>query len=203
MPEMAVWSGDTVKRDEEGYIYFISRRDEMIKTSSYRVSPTEVEEVIYASGLISEAAAFGVAHPTLGQAIVVVVMPKPGNQFSAELLLPSPKQNYLHLWCRIEIIFQCREFAAKSERQNRSKSPRATIARFICCDNMNSAKPGHAPMVHWQTADGDLLVNGVALTRLVARVGQTPFFAYDRALLRDRVTLLRRHIPAKSICTTR
>jgi acyl-CoA ligase (AMP-forming) (exosortase A-associated) len=48
--EMAVWSGDTVRRDGEGYLYFVGRRDEMIKTSGYRVSPTEVEEVVYASG---------------------------------------------------------------------------------------------------------------------------------------------------------
>ena len=72
MPEIAVWSGDTVRRDEEGFLYFISRRDEMIKTSGYRVSPTEVEEVVYATGLVGEAAALGIAHPVLGQAIVIV-----------------------------------------------------------------------------------------------------------------------------------
>ena len=44
-PEMAVWSGDTVVRDEEGFLYFVGRSDEMIKTSGYRVSPTEIEEV--------------------------------------------------------------------------------------------------------------------------------------------------------------
>jgi acyl-CoA synthetase (AMP-forming)/AMP-acid ligase II len=44
----------------------------MMKTSGYRVSPTEVEEVLYATGLVGEAAAFGVPHPALGQAIVVV-----------------------------------------------------------------------------------------------------------------------------------
>ena len=71
-PELAVWSGDTVRTDEEGFIYFIGRRDEMIKTSGYRVSPTEIEEVIYATGLVGEAAAFGVKHPKLGDAIVVV-----------------------------------------------------------------------------------------------------------------------------------
>ena len=93
MPEMAVWSGDTVRRDEEGYLYFISRRDEMIKTSGYRVSPTEVEEVIYATGLVSEVAAFGVAHPTLGQAIVVVVMPKSSGELSVDTLLASAKRD--------------------------------------------------------------------------------------------------------------
>jgi acyl-CoA ligase (AMP-forming) (exosortase A-associated) len=72
MPEIAVWSGDTVRKDEDGFLYFVGRRDEMMKTSGYRVSPTEVEEVLYATGLVGEAAAFGVPHPALGQAIVVV-----------------------------------------------------------------------------------------------------------------------------------
>lgn len=71
IPEPAVWSGDTVKRDEDGFFYFIGRRDEMIKTSGYRVSPTEIEEVVYATGLAQEAAALGVAHPVLGQAVVL------------------------------------------------------------------------------------------------------------------------------------
>ena len=70
--ELAVWSGDTVKMDDEGFLYFIGRRDEMIKTSGYRVSPTEVEEIIYATELVAEAAAFGVPHPVLGQAVLLV-----------------------------------------------------------------------------------------------------------------------------------
>ena len=74
--ELAVWSGDTVYRDEDGFLYFVGRKDEMIKTSGYRVSPSEVEEVIYASGLVSEVIAFGVSHPKLGQAIVIVVKEK-------------------------------------------------------------------------------------------------------------------------------
>lgn len=73
--EIAVWSGDTVQTDEDGFLYFIGRKDDMIKTSGYRVSPTEVEEIIYTSGLIGHAIALGIPHPTLGQAIVVVVSP--------------------------------------------------------------------------------------------------------------------------------
>ncbi len=72
IPELAVWSGDTVRRDEEGFLYFVGRRDEMIKTSGYRVSPTEVEEAIYSMNLVGEAAAMGVKHPQIGQAIVLV-----------------------------------------------------------------------------------------------------------------------------------
>jgi acyl-CoA synthetase (AMP-forming)/AMP-acid ligase II len=72
LPEFAVFSGDTVCRDAEGFLYFIGRRDEMIKTSGYRVSPTEVEEVLYATRLVQECVAFGVDHPTLGCAIHMI-----------------------------------------------------------------------------------------------------------------------------------
>ena len=78
LPEYAVFSGDTVRRDGEGFLYFIGRRDEMIKTSGYRVSPTEVEEVLYATGLVGECAAFGVEHPALGQSIQVIATPPAG-----------------------------------------------------------------------------------------------------------------------------
>jgi acyl-coenzyme A synthetase/AMP-(fatty) acid ligase len=70
--ELAVWSGDKVRRDEDGYLYFVGRSDEMIKTSGYRVSPTEVEEVIYAIAGIGHAVALGARHPMLGQAIVLI-----------------------------------------------------------------------------------------------------------------------------------
>jgi acyl-coenzyme A synthetase/AMP-(fatty) acid ligase len=71
--EKAVWSGDTVSMDEEGFLYFLARRDDQIKTSGYRVSPTEVEEVLYASGLVREAAVVGIPDPMLGQAIIAFV----------------------------------------------------------------------------------------------------------------------------------
>jgi acyl-CoA ligase (AMP-forming) (exosortase A-associated) len=72
LPEYAVFSGDTVRMDSEGFLYFIGRRDEMIKSSGYRVSPTEVEEVLYATKLVGECVAFGVEHPAWGQAIQVI-----------------------------------------------------------------------------------------------------------------------------------
>lgn len=74
-PEMAVFSGDTVVADEEGFLYFVGRRDEMIKTSGYRVSPTEIEEVAYATGAVRDAVAIGVEDPSLGQRIVLIASP--------------------------------------------------------------------------------------------------------------------------------
>ena len=91
LTEMAVWSGDTVRKDEDGFLYFISRNDEMIKTSGYRVSPSEVEAVVYGCDAVAEAAAIGVAHPALGQAIVVVAHLKQGAAIDAAGLLAACK----------------------------------------------------------------------------------------------------------------
>lgn len=85
LTEIAVWSGDQVKKDEEGYLYFISRKDEMIKTSGYRVSPTEIEEVVYSSKLVGEVAALGLSHPTLGQAILLVIAG--GNEINPDAII--------------------------------------------------------------------------------------------------------------------
>jgi acyl-CoA ligase (AMP-forming) (exosortase A-associated) len=93
LPEYAVFSGDTVRRDAEGFLYFIGRRDEMMKTSGYRVSPTEVEEVLYATGLVGECVAFGVEHPSLGQAIQVIATPAVGQDaLDRDALLAQCKQ---------------------------------------------------------------------------------------------------------------
>jgi acyl-CoA synthetase (AMP-forming)/AMP-acid ligase II len=89
LPEIAVFSGDTVRADEEGFLYFVGRRDEMIKTSGYRVSPTEVEEVLYGTQLVGESAAFGVQHPVLGQAIVVVATPGDGRTLDSDAVLAA------------------------------------------------------------------------------------------------------------------
>jgi acyl-CoA ligase (AMP-forming) (exosortase A-associated) len=71
-PELAVWSGDQVRRDRDGYLYFIGRTDEQIKTSGYRVSPGEIEEIAYQLPTIEQAVAFGVPHPQLGSGIVLL-----------------------------------------------------------------------------------------------------------------------------------
>jgi acyl-CoA ligase (AMP-forming) (exosortase A-associated) len=87
--ELAVFSGDIVKADEEGFLYFVGRNDEMIKTSGYRVSPAEVEEVVYGTGLVRDAVALGVDDPRLGQRIVLVVS---GESLEKDHLLGVLKQ---------------------------------------------------------------------------------------------------------------
>jgi acyl-CoA synthetase (AMP-forming)/AMP-acid ligase II len=92
--EIAVYSGDLVVADEEGFLYFVSRRDEMIKTSGYRVSPTEIEEVVYGTGLVRDAVALGVDvdDARLGQKIVLAVSPANGKELDVGELLTELKQ---------------------------------------------------------------------------------------------------------------
>ncbi|NOX32300.1 MAG: acyl-CoA ligase (AMP-forming), exosortase A system-associated [Deltaproteobacteria bacterium] len=76
--EKVVYSGDTVYQDEQGFIYYEGRTDELIKTSGYRVSPTEIEEVIYKTGKVKHAAVFGIPDDILGQVPVAAVSLKQG-----------------------------------------------------------------------------------------------------------------------------
>ena len=71
----AVWSGDLVWRDEDGFIYVVGRNDAMIKTSGCRVSPTEIEEIVLASGLAREVVAAGLPDDRYGQIIGVTIAP--------------------------------------------------------------------------------------------------------------------------------
>jgi acyl-CoA ligase (AMP-forming) (exosortase A-associated) len=89
MPEIAVWSGDTVVADEEGFLYFVGRNDEMIKTSGYRVSPAEIEEAAYDTGMLRDVVALGLEDARLGQHIVLVLTPKNDVVFEEAVLLKA------------------------------------------------------------------------------------------------------------------
>ncbi|WJS98320.1 acyl-CoA ligase (AMP-forming), exosortase A system-associated [Novosphingobium humi] len=75
---MAVWSGDRVRRDADGLLYFVGRRDAMIKTAGNRISPQEIEDAAVATGLVAEAVALGLPDDRLGQAVHLVVRAAPG-----------------------------------------------------------------------------------------------------------------------------
>jgi acyl-CoA ligase (AMP-forming) (exosortase A-associated) len=72
--ERVVFSGDLVRRDEAGWLYHVARRDRLIKTLGYRVSPDEVAEALYASGQVREAIVGAEADPERGERIVVYVV---------------------------------------------------------------------------------------------------------------------------------
>ena len=91
--EWVVFSGDLVRKDEEGFLYYVGRKDHMIKTSGFRVSPTEIEEYFYNTGLVQDAVAFGVQDPMLGERIKVTLSLRPGVALEgAELLAMVSRQ---------------------------------------------------------------------------------------------------------------
>lgn len=81
---IAVWSGDRVRRDADGLLYFVGRRDAMIKSAGNRISPQEIEDAALGTGLVAEAVALGVPDERLGQAVHLVVRAMPGSSDSEE-----------------------------------------------------------------------------------------------------------------------
>ena len=81
------FSGDLVRKDKDGFLYFVGRRDNLIKSSGFRVSPNEVEDTIFQTGHIREAAVVGVPDEMLGQSIAAfVVLKDDENVTEADLL---------------------------------------------------------------------------------------------------------------------
>jgi amino acid adenylation domain-containing protein len=72
--ERVVFSGDLVRRDADGFLYFVSRKDRIIKTMGYRVGPDEVANVLYGSGEVAEAAVAGEPDDLWGERIVAYVV---------------------------------------------------------------------------------------------------------------------------------
>jgi acyl-coenzyme A synthetase/AMP-(fatty) acid ligase len=76
--EMMLRTGDHFRLDEKGLLHFVSRQDDIIKSRGEKVSPTEVENVIYRLPAVAEAIVLGVPDPILGQAVCALVVPKAG-----------------------------------------------------------------------------------------------------------------------------
>jgi amino acid adenylation domain-containing protein len=76
--EMILYSGDIFRTDDEGWLYFVARRDDIIKSRGEKVSPREVENAIYAMEGVFEVAVVGVPDEVLGQAVKAFVTLKPG-----------------------------------------------------------------------------------------------------------------------------
>ncbi|MCR4405890.1 MAG: AMP-binding protein [Anaerolineae bacterium] len=76
--ERILYTGDLFKMDEDGFLYFVGRKDDIIKSRGEKVAPKEVENVLYALEGVVEAAVIGVPDPILGQAIKAFVVPAKG-----------------------------------------------------------------------------------------------------------------------------
>jgi long-chain acyl-CoA synthetase len=122
--EKVLYSGDLFRADEEGYLYFIGRKDDIIKTRGEKVSPREVEDVIYALEGVAEVAVIGVPDPILGSAIMAVLTLQPGVQIT--------KQDVLrHCSARLEDFMRPKvvEFRTSLPKTESGKISKRMIAR--------------------------------------------------------------------------
>lgn len=85
--EKALHTGDLFRTDEEGYLYFVGRKDDIIKSRGEKVSPKEVEDVLYSLDGVAEAAVVGVPDAVLGQAIKAVITLREGAHLTDQDLL--------------------------------------------------------------------------------------------------------------------
>lgn len=112
--ERVVFSGDLVKRDAEGWLYYVARRDRLIKTMGFRVSPDEVAEALYASGEIIEGMIDTEPDPERGERIVAYVVLKPGGAVER-----------LEEFCRTELP----RYMQPSRFEIRTELPRTTSGK--------------------------------------------------------------------------
>jgi acyl-CoA ligase (AMP-forming) (exosortase A-associated) len=93
-PETVVFSGDLVKTDDEGYLYYVGRRDQLIKSNGFRISPEEIESCVFASRLVANVVSFAVPENEEQIRIVAAVIPKEPSSFDEDVL---------HRFCRAEM----------------------------------------------------------------------------------------------------
>lgn len=138
-PETAVWSGDIVYRDEDGFLYFVGRGDEMIKSSGYRISPAEIEEAAYATGLVAEAVAMGAEDERLGQQVVLVAVLREASLPVPELSRALARELPAYMLPRrVEIV-------PRIPRSVNGKFDRAELRRiFLGSDRAHSHRPRQA-----------------------------------------------------------
>jgi len=104
--KLAVFSGDYVKRDNKGFLYFVARKDAMIKTSGYRVSPTEIESTLLELPQIDEAAVVPRPSVELGQSITaLIVSANDENELSKQSVIKHCQLNLPNYMVPKEIIF--------------------------------------------------------------------------------------------------
>ncbi len=113
--EHVVFSGDLVRRDADGYLYYVGRRDRVIKSMGFRVGPDEIADVLYASGEAAEAIIVSVADAERGQRIVAHVV-----------LKPAGKVDRLKRFCRAELP----EYAQPAEYVVQNEIPRLPSGKY-------------------------------------------------------------------------
>jgi long-chain acyl-CoA synthetase len=101
-----LFTGDIVRMDEDGYLFVVDRKKEMIIVSGFKVYPREVDEILYAHRAVLEAAAVGVPHPSKGEVVKAFVVLRPGATATAQELMDHCRANLAPYKVPVDIVFR-------------------------------------------------------------------------------------------------
>jgi len=85
-------TGDLARMEEDGYIYIVDRKKDMIIRGGYNIYPREIEEVLYTHKDVSEAAVMGIPHTDLGEEVAAVIVLRPGAEITSDELRQYVKE---------------------------------------------------------------------------------------------------------------
>ncbi len=91
--ETLLYTGDLFRQDEDGFLYFFGRKDDMIKSKGERISPKEIENILCSIPGVAEAAVIGIPDEILGQAIKAFIVKKDGIEIDPNVILQFCSQN--------------------------------------------------------------------------------------------------------------
>ena len=117
--ERICYSGDLFRTDEEGYFYFVSRKDDIIKSRGEKIAPREVENVLYTIPGVQDAAVIGVPDPMLGQTVKAFIVAPSGNLTQSDVIS--------HCKSRLEEVMVPRQVEFRNELP---KTPSGKIRRI-------------------------------------------------------------------------
>ena len=120
--EMVLHTGDVFRSDKEGWLYFVARKDDIIKSRGEKVSPREVENVLHEISGVQQAVVVGVPDELLGEAIKAFVVPAPGQSLDQRAVLR-------HCQARLESFMVPRqvEFVSELPQTDNGKVRRASL----------------------------------------------------------------------------
>ena len=132
--ERVVYSGDLVKRDAEGYLYYVGRKDKQIKSRGVRVSPEEIERYVHSSALVSQVVSFAVPRGDGDNDIVAAVIPAESSSFHEQTLAEFCR-NEMPEYMQPRVFWPMTAFPQTSS----GKPDRCEIERLYVAHHQNAA----------------------------------------------------------------
>lgn len=120
--EKNLYTGDLFRMDEEGYLYFVSRKDDIIKSKGEKVSPREIENVLYKIPEVAEAAVVGLENELLGQAIKAFIVLKNGKLLDKNYII-----NHCYQYLEDFMIPKFVEFRSQLPKTNSGKIQKSAL----------------------------------------------------------------------------